>query len=80
MGTETIVVHSDGKVERIPFANNQIDWKAFEEAVCKINKLKDEHNENSGNRRKHRLWEINSAEASVRGNGRENWRAVEDTD
>lgn len=41
MGTETIVVHSDGKVERIPITNNQIDWKAFEEAVLKINKLRD---------------------------------------
>lgn len=39
MGTDTIVVHTDGKIERIPFTNNQIDWKAFEEAVCKINKL-----------------------------------------
>lgn len=40
MGTETILVYTDGKVERIPFVNNQIDWKAFEEAILKINKLR----------------------------------------
>ena len=40
MGSETIVVQSDGRIKRIPFVNNQIDWKAFEEAVNKINKLR----------------------------------------
>ena len=41
MGSETVVVTTDGKIHRIPFIQNQIDWKAFEEAVKKINKLKD---------------------------------------
>ena len=41
MGTHQCLLHSDGRIERIPIVNNKIDWKAFEEAVCKINKLKD---------------------------------------
>ena len=41
IGTHQCLLHSDGRVERIPIVNNKIDWKAFEEAVCKINKLKD---------------------------------------
>lgn len=40
IGTGVTVVHTDGKVERIPFVGHQIDWKAFEEAVLKINKLR----------------------------------------
>ncbi|MGL5015453.1 MAG: hypothetical protein ACRC6V_14390 [Bacteroidales bacterium] len=40
IGTGVTVVHTDGKVERIPFVSHQIDWKAFEEAVLKINKLR----------------------------------------
>lgn len=51
IGTGLSVVLSDGRVKRIPFINNQIDWKAFEEAVCKINKLKDRDYENCSNRR-----------------------------
>lgn len=51
IGTETIVVHTDGRVERIPIVNNKVDWEAFEEAVCKINKLKGRDNENSSDRR-----------------------------
>lgn len=51
MGTHKCLLHSDGRIERIPFINNQIDWKAFEEAVNKINKRKDATDENSGNRR-----------------------------
>ena len=40
IGTGTTVITSDGKSIHIPFTNEGIDWKAFEEAINKINKLR----------------------------------------
>lgn len=41
MGTGTYTIDLDGKVKYIPFSNGGIDWKAFEKAIEKINKLKE---------------------------------------
>lgn len=47
IGTHTSLLLSSGEWVRRPHVNTEIDWKAFKEAVDKINKLKDERNENS---------------------------------
>ncbi len=38
MGTSYYTIGTDGKVKRVPFkSHDQIDWKAFEKVLEKIN-------------------------------------------